>query len=104
MKVTLTHIGAIALGRLLAIWSFVIGLISLVVWGVVSLVMAVIGIASGTNIVAALISLGISLVLGVVGLFVFAIAMFVFGFITATVYNIILGIGGGIDVDFRERA
>jgi len=104
MKVTLTHIGALALGRLLAIWSFVLGIISLVVWGLVSLILAVVGIATGTNLVATLISLGISLVLGVVGLFAFAIVMFVFGFITATVYNIILGIGGGIDLDFRERA
>lgn len=104
MKVTLTHIGALALGRLLAIWSFVLGIISLIVWGLVSLILAVVGIATGTNLVATLVSLGISLVLGVVGLFAFAIVMFVLGFITATVYNIILGIGGGIDVDFRERA
>jgi hypothetical protein len=104
MKVTLTHIGAIALGRLLAIWSFVLGIIGLVIWGVVSLILTVIGLATGTNLVATLVSLGISLILGVIGLFVFGIVMFIFGFITATVYNIILGIGGGIDLDFKERA
>jgi hypothetical protein len=32
-----------------------------------------------------------------------AIAAFIAGAIMAIVYNIILGVGGGIDIDLRER-
>ncbi|VVC03375.1 Uncharacterised protein [Candidatus Bilamarchaeum dharawalense] len=103
MKVTLTHIGAISLGRLLAIWSFVLGLIGLCIYGVISILLAILGIAAGVDLVQTLIGVAIVLVMGVVGLFVGAIVMFIVGFITATVYNIILGVGGGIDMDFNER-
>lgn len=103
MKVTLTHVGAISLGRLLAIWSFVIGLIALLLWGLFSIILAIVGLAAGTDLVSTLVGVLISLVIGAVGLFVFGIAMFAFGFLSAVVYNIILGVGGGIDMDFRER-
>jgi uncharacterized transporter YbjL len=104
MKVTLSHIGAISLGRLLAIWSFVLGLIFLVLWALLMIVLAVIGIAAGSDFVQTIVGVLISLVFSVIGLFIFAIAMFIFGFLTAVVYNVILGIGGGIDVDLKERA
>ncbi len=105
MKVTLSHIGAISLGRLLAIWSFVLGVISLLVYGLIMIVLAVLGVASGsTDLVGTIVALGISLVMGVIGLVVGAIVMFIFGFLSAVVYNIILGVGGGIDFDFRERS
>ncbi len=104
LKVTLSHIGAVSLGRLLAIWSFVIGLILLVVYGLISIVLALIGMISGTDVVSTIVALLISLVMGVVGLIVFAIAMFIWGFLCAIVYNIILGVGGGIDVDLKERS
>jgi hypothetical protein len=103
MRVTLTHIGAIALGRLMAVWSFVLGLIGLVLWAVFSIIAGIIGLVAGTDLVAMILGLGIPFVMGVVGLFVMAIAMFIAGFIVATVYNIILGVGGGIDLDFKER-
>lgn len=103
LKVTLTHIGAVSLGRLLAIWSFVLGVIALVVYGLFSMLLALIGMAGGTDVVQTLLALVIFLVVGVVGLVVAAIGMFIFGFISATIYNIILGIGGGIDFNFRER-
>ncbi len=102
-KFTLKHIGAVSLGRLLAIWSFVLGLIFLVVWGVVSLILGIVGLASGADLVQVVIGLGASLVLGVVMLVVGAIAMFILGFLSAIVYNIILGLGGGIDFDVGER-
>lgn len=102
-RVTLTHIGAVSLGRLLAIWSFVLGLISLVIYGIIMAILAVVGIAAGTDLVSTLVGVAIALVMGVVGLVVMAIAMFIFGFLAAVVYNIILGVGGGIDFDFRER-
>ncbi len=104
-KVTLTHIGAVSLGKLLAIWSFVLGLIMYVIYMVIMLLMAVLGIASGDQnaLAGGIIAFIISAVMGFIGLFVYAIAMFIFGVLAATVYNIILGIGGGIDVDFKER-
>lgn len=103
MKVTLSHIGAVSLGRLLAIWSFVIGIISLVIYALVMGLLALVGMAAGTDIIQTLVGLGISLVIGVVGLVAGAIFMFILGFISAIVYNIILGVGGGIDLDLRER-
>jgi len=103
VKVTLSHIGAVSLGRLLAIWSFVIGIISLVIYALVMGLLALVGMAAGTDIIQTLVGLGISLVIGVVGLVAGAIFMFILGFISAIVYNIILGVGGGIDLDLRER-
>jgi hypothetical protein len=102
-KVTLSHIGAVSLGRLLAIWTFVIGLISLAVYTVMMMFAALLGLATGTDIVSTLIALIVGFGMGIAGLVVSAIAMFIFGFISAVVYNIILGVGGGIDVDFRDR-
>ena len=102
-KFTLKHIGAVSLGRLLAIWSFVLGLILLVFWGIISLLIALLGMASGGDVASIVIGLVIAFVMGVVGLIVGAIAMFIFGFLSAVVYNIILGIGGGIDFDVKER-
>jgi hypothetical protein len=103
MKVTLTHIGAIALGRLLAIWTFVLGLICLFIYGIISILFALLGMAAGADLTQAIIAVVILIGMGVVGLVVSAIVVFIFGFIMATVYNIILGIGGGIDMDFKER-
>jgi len=104
MKVTLAHIGAVSMGRLLSIWSFVLGMIMLVLWGLFSIVIGIIGLSQGTNIMQVLIGIFASLAMGVVGLVVFAIAMFIFGFLSATVYNIILRVGGGIDIDLNERS
>lgn len=103
-KVTLSHIGAVSLGRLLAIWSFVIGLIMLVIYTVLMMFAALFGIAAGTDIVGTFVTLIIGLVMGVVGLIVFGVGMFIWGFLVAVVYNIVLGVGGGIDVDFKERS
>ncbi|MFN7990986.1 MAG: hypothetical protein U0R44_02390 [Candidatus Micrarchaeia archaeon] len=76
----------------------------LLVWGLVSIILGLIGIAAGTDAMATVIGVVISLAPGFAGLIVFAIAMSIFGFITAVVYNIILGVGGGIDLDLRERS
>ncbi|MCI0503226.1 hypothetical protein L0Y65_00780 [Candidatus Micrarchaeota archaeon] len=103
MKVTLTHIGAVSLGRLLAIWSFVLGAIALVLYTLFTLIVGILGFLAGADLVQMLIGIGIMLVMGVVGLVVTAIVMFILGFLAAVVYNIILGVGGGIDMDFRER-
>jgi hypothetical protein len=103
-KVTLSHIGAVSLGRLLAIWSFVVGIILIAVYTVIMIILALLGLAAGTDLVQTIIALALALVMEVVGLFVFAIAMFIWGFLVAVVYNIVLGVGGGIDVDFRERS
>jgi hypothetical protein len=103
LKLTLSHIGAVSLGRLLAIWSFVIGVIALVVYGLISMLLAILGMAAGTDVVQTLLALVITLVMGVVGLVAVAIGMFIFGFISAVVYNVILGVGGGIDFDYKER-
>ncbi len=103
-KVTLTHIGAVSLGRLLAVWTFVIGLISLAVYTVVMMLMAVLGLASGGDVATTLIGLVVGFGMGIAGLVVSAIVMFIFGFISAVVYNIILGVGGGIDIDLKERS
>ena len=103
-KVTLNHIGAVSFGRLLAIWSFVIGLIMLAFYGVISILLALVGMLSGTDVVGTILALLISLVMSVIGLVVFGIAMFIWGFLVATVYNIVLKVGGGIDFDFKERS
>ncbi len=104
-KVTLTHIGALSLGKLLAIWTFVLGLIMYVIYMLMMLVLSILGIASGDQnaLAGGIIAFVLSAVMGFIGLFVYAIVMFIFGVIAATVYNIILGIGGGIDFDFKER-
>ena len=104
MKATLTHIGAVSLGRLLAIWSFVLGAISLLLYSLLMLILGLLAYLSGADIVQTLIGIGITLVMGLIGLVVTAIAMFIFGFLAAVVYNIILGVGGGIDIDLRERS
>jgi hypothetical protein len=103
MKATLTHIGAISLGRLLAIWSFVIGAIMLLLYTLFMAIMGLLGLAAGADVVQMLVSVVFMLIMGLVGLVVSAIAMFLFGFLSAVVYNIILGVGGGIDIDLRER-
>lgn len=103
MRVTLTHIGAVSLGRLLAIWTFVIGLLSMLLWGLFSIVLALIGMAAGGDVVSIIIGIVISIVMGAIGLVVAAVVMFIFGFVMAWVYNIILGVGGGIDLDLNER-
>ncbi|MFP3950022.1 MAG: hypothetical protein ACLFUZ_02935 [Candidatus Micrarchaeia archaeon] len=102
-RVTLTHIGAVSLGRLLAIWTFVIGLISLAIYTVVMMFAAIFGLASGTDIASTFIALIVGFGMGIAGLVVSAIAMFIFGFISAVVYDIVLGVGGGIDIDLKER-
>ncbi|NYZ77147.1 hypothetical protein H0O02_02410 [Candidatus Micrarchaeota archaeon] len=107
MKVTLTHIGAFALGRLLAVWSFVLGIIMLIVGSMLLLLLMILGMATSENPVDAfgggVIGFIIFFVVAVIALVVNSIAAFIFGMIAATVYNIILGIGGGIDLDFRDR-
>ncbi len=103
MKATLTHIGAVSLGRLLAVWTFVLGVIALLLYAMFMVIVGLLGFAAGADIVQMLIGIVIMLVMGVVGLFVSAIIMFIVGFLAAVVYNIILGVGGGIDMDFRER-
>jgi len=103
MKATLTHIGAVSLGRLLAIWSFVIGAIALLLYSLFMLIVGLLGFLAGADIVQMLIGIAIMLVMGVIGLVVTAIVMFIVGFLAAVVYNIILGVGGGIDLDLRER-
>ncbi len=103
-KVTLAHIGAVSLGRLLAIWTFVLGTILLLFYGVVMIILAVVGLAAGADIVQTLLGIIILVISGLVGLVVSGGVMFVFGFLSAVVYNIVLGVGGGIDLDFKERA
>jgi len=104
-RVTLTHIGALSLGKLLAIWSFVLGLIMYIIYMLMMLVLSILGIVSGDQnaLAGGIIAFVISAVMGFIGLFVYAIAMFIFGALAATVYNVVLAIGGGIDFDFKER-
>ncbi|MBN2121785.1 hypothetical protein JW721_01885 [Candidatus Micrarchaeota archaeon] len=103
-KVTLKYIGAVSLGKLLAIWTFVLGLISLVLYTLITGVMALLGLAAGTDVAQTLGGAVILLFMGVISLVGAAVAMFIFGFVSAMVYNVILGVGGGIDLDFSERS
>ncbi|MBI5046948.1 hypothetical protein HZC07_04435 [Candidatus Micrarchaeota archaeon] len=104
MKVTLTHIGAFSLGRLLAIWSFLFGLLILGLWTLFSILIAALGVAAvGAKLVDAIIGVLISFGIGVFGLIVFSVVMFIVGFITAIIYDIVLKVGGGIDLDLKER-
>jgi hypothetical protein len=103
MKATLTHIGAVSLGRLLAIWSFVLGVIGLLIYGLFTILLTLLGLALGADLVTTIMGVAIMVGIGLIGLVIGAIIMFIFGFVIATVYNIILGVGGGIDFDFNER-
>ena len=104
MKVTLTHIGAVSLGRLLAIWSFLLGLISLIMWTLLSILIAALGISgAGVKVENGIIGVAATFGIGFVGLIAFSIVMFLVGFITAIIYDIILKVGGGIDFDLKER-
>ncbi|MBD3210264.1 hypothetical protein GF318_02680 [Candidatus Micrarchaeota archaeon] len=107
MKVTLTHIGVISLGRLLAIWSFVIGLIFLLLSGLVLGLATLLGIFMSDSPVemlgGGLIGFVMFIVFGMIVLVLNSILAFIIGAVAAIVYNIILGVGGGIDMDFRER-
>ncbi len=107
MKVTLTHIGAFSLGKLLAIWSFVLGVILLVIAGVLMILATLLGMATSNSPIEAfgggIIGLIMFFVMGVFGLIVNSILAFILGALSAIVYNIILGVGGGIDFDFRDR-
>lgn len=107
MKVTLTHIGAVSLGRLLAIWSFVFGLIVFILTGLFYMVAILLGIAASDNpvqmfgggIVGGILFFGS----GIIALLVGSVMAFIIGVILATIYNIILGVGGGIDLDLENR-
>jgi len=50
-----------------------------------------------------LLGMVIAFVSGMVGICITGLIAFVIGVIAATVYNIILGVGGGIDLDLDER-
>ena len=104
-RVTLTHIGALSLGKLLAIWSFVLGLIIYIFYMLMMLILSILGIISGDQnaLAGGIIAFILSAVMGFIGIIVYAIGMFIFGALAATVYNIVLAIGGGIDLDFKER-
>jgi hypothetical protein len=107
-RVTLTHIGAVSLGKLLATWTFVLGLILMIISGIFMLLATLLGMAASNNPLEAfgggVIGFIMFVVSGVIGLVFTGIGMFIFGALAATVYNIILGVGGGIDMDFKERA
>jgi len=107
MKVTLTHIGVVALGRMLAIWSFVLGLLFLLIGSIVIAITTLLGVLTSNSPVemfgGGLIGFVVFLVSGVFGLLLNAVFAFILGCLMAIVYNVILGVGGGIDVDFAER-
>ena len=104
-KVTLTHIGAVSLGKLLAIWSFVLGLIMYTIYLLMMLILPILGIASGdqNSLAGGVVGFLVAAVIGIIWLVATAVVMFILGAIVATIYNIILGIGGGIDFDFKDR-
>jgi len=108
MKVTLTHIGVVALGRLFAIWSFVIGVILLIISGIIILFGTLLGMVAGDNPIEALgggiIGFIGFLFFGVVGLVINSVIAFLLGALSALVYNIVIKVGGGIDFDLKERS
>ncbi|HNT60479.1 MAG TPA: hypothetical protein PKJ97_00710 [Candidatus Bilamarchaeaceae archaeon] len=105
MKATLTHIGAISLGKLLAIWSFVLGAILYVFYLLLTLMMSLFGLVAGDQnaLAGGIIAFLMTAIFGFIGLIFYSIGMFIFGFLAAVVYNIILGVDGGIDIDLKER-
>jgi len=107
MKVTLTHIGVFSLGRMLAIWSFVLGLLLLLIGSLFLVITTLLGVVTSNNPVqmfgGGLLGFIVFLVSGVFGLLVNSVVAFILGALMAIVYNVILGVGGGIDVDFTER-
>lgn len=103
MKLTLVHIGAISFGKLLALWSFVLGLLGLILWTVASVILIILSLAAGTNATTAFIGLGIGVGTSIIGVIVGSVLMFIFGFIAAVIYNILLELSGGLDLDYLER-
>ncbi|MFH1394166.1 MAG: DUF3566 domain-containing protein [Candidatus Micrarchaeota archaeon] len=106
-KVTLTHIGAVSLGKLLAIWSFVLGVVLMVIMSIIMVLMTLLGMAASNNPMDAfgggIIGLIMFFIFGLIGLVVNSILAFIMGFLSATVYNIVLKVGGGIDFDLNDR-
>lgn len=106
MKATLTHIGVISLGRMLAVWTFVIGAIFMLISTLFMMLAMLLGMMGNDPAAAfggGIIGLVVSLVFGFIGLVISAVVAFIVGALMAIVYNIILGVGGGIDLDLRER-
>ncbi|MBU0591925.1 hypothetical protein KKF81_00960 [Candidatus Micrarchaeota archaeon] len=107
MKVTLTHLGVVAFGRLLAIWSSVLGFVFLIIGTVIILLLTLLGVSMSKTPIqvfgGGLIGIIIFFIAGMVCLAINSVIAFVIGAIAALVYNVVLKIGGGIDIDFTER-
>lgn len=105
MKVTLEHIGVVSFGKLLAIWAFIIGILSTLLWSFIGLVLGYIQSSGGTQsaIMSGLFAGGGVLITGFIGAVASAVIAFLFGAVIAIAYNLFLGVGGGLDLDFKER-
>ncbi len=108
-KMTLRHIGVVSLGRILGVVSFVIQELIVVLMTVLLVLASLLGLAQGDSSTAmgiiggGIVGAIIFFVMGSVGAVVSAIFVFIIGAIIAIVYNVILGVGGGLDLDFDER-
>lgn len=107
MKVTLTRLGVVSLGRLFAIWAFVLSLLltALISIGLLVSILLGISISKDTNSIlgGGLAGLLVFAVIGFIGAIINAVIAFIFGTLGAVVYNIVLGVGGGIDLELKER-
>ena len=79
----------------------------LVLAALMLLLLAIVGIMSSDNPTDILgggaVGFIIFLVMGVVALIINSVFAFILGALAATVYNIVLKVGGGIDLDLDER-
>ncbi len=107
MKVTLTHIGIVSLGRLMAIWGFIITEITVILLSLLTLLVGFLESNPNATVIqgfkAGLVGAGMLFVIGSIAAVIEAIIMFIVGAITAIIYDIVIKVGGGIDLDFKER-
>ncbi len=90
MKINLQRIGVLSLGKFAGIVSVIFGLIGFLVFLVLFL------IAPTQNATTALIS-------AIVGIVLYIIGGFIAGCVIAFVYNLALGLSGGVELEFKEE-
>lgn len=99
----LTKVGVLSFGKFMGASMALMGLIFGVIYGGLIILLSVIGAAAGQQNAGAIGAMGIGMGLAmIVGIPVFYGAIgFVIGLIYAAVTNLVLGVIGGLEVEFR---
>ena len=104
LKLKLKHIGVVSLGKIIAIWTFIISELTTILMTLVMLIASLMGAKQGfMGMGGGIVGTVMAFLIGSVISVIYAIFMFIVGAIMAVIYNIIIGVGGGLDLDFDER-